>query len=87
MESGETRRIFLQMLDRRKQKLQSEAFKLAKLIYAEKPDRFERRLATYWQVGRDHIETSKTMGSGQTKKDAKAHRSKSQNRNLVSAPL
>jgi CHAD domain-containing protein len=44
-ESGETRRIFLQMLDRRKQKLQSEAFKLAQLIYAEKPGQFERRLA------------------------------------------
>jgi CHAD domain-containing protein len=63
LESGETRRIFLQMLDRRKQKLHSEAFKLAKLIYAEKPDRFERRLATYWQVGRVPIETPRTLGA------------------------
>ena len=50
--AAETRRIFLQMLDRRKQKLQLEAFKLARLIYAEKPSQFERRLAGYWQVRR-----------------------------------
>ena len=65
-ESAETRRIFLQMLDRRKQKLQSEAFKLAQLVYAEKPGQFERRLAAYWQVGRAPIEVPKTRGSGQT---------------------
>jgi hypothetical protein len=66
LDSGETRRIFLQMLDRRKQKLQSEAFKLAKLVYAEKPGRFERRLAAYWQVERIPIEGPKTRSSGQT---------------------
>jgi CHAD domain-containing protein len=65
-ESGETRRLFLQILDRRKQKLQSEAFKLARLIYAEKPRRFERRLAAYWQVRRAPVEVPKTRGSGQT---------------------
>jgi CHAD domain-containing protein len=63
-ESAEIRRVFLQMLDRRKQKLQTEAFKLAKLIYAERPGRFERRLAAYWRVGQGSIEASKTRGSG-----------------------
>ena len=52
------------MLDRRKQKLQSEAFKLAKLVYAEKPGQFERRLAAYWQVGQGSIEVPKTRDSG-----------------------
>jgi CHAD domain-containing protein len=60
----EIRRIFLQMLDRRKEKLQSEAFKLAKLVYAEKPGQFERRLAAYWGVERGSIEVTKTRGSG-----------------------
>jgi CHAD domain-containing protein len=66
LESGETRRIFLQMLGRRKQKLQSEAFKLAKLVYAEKPGQFERRLAAYWRVGRAPVEVPKTRISRQT---------------------
>jgi CHAD domain-containing protein len=65
-ESGETRRIFLKLLDRHKQKLLSEAFKLAQLIYAEKPGQFERRLAAYWQVGQGQNAvpetTSKTNG-------------------------
>ena len=63
-EFAEIRRIFLQMLDRRKEKLQSEAFKLAKLVYAEKPGQFERRLAAYWRVGRGSIEVPKTRASG-----------------------
>jgi CHAD domain-containing protein len=63
-EFAEIRRIFLQMLDRRKEKLQSEAFTLAKLVYAEKPGQFERRLAAYWRVGRGSIEVPKTRGSG-----------------------
>ena len=70
-ESAEIRRIFLQMLDRRKQKLQSEAFKLAKLVYAEKPGQFERRLATYWRVGQGSLEVSKTTYSGHDQEDAK----------------
>jgi CHAD domain-containing protein len=55
-ESGETRRLFLQSLDRRKQKLHFEAFELARLIYAEKPGQFERRLAGYWQIWRSQSE-------------------------------
>ncbi len=65
-EFEETRRIFLQILDRRKQKLHSEAFELARLVYAEKPRPFERRLAAYWQVRRAPVEVPKTRGSGQT---------------------
>jgi CHAD domain-containing protein len=53
-ESGEPRRYFLQMLDRRKQKLHSEAFEIARLLYAEKPGQFERRLAGYWHIWRSH---------------------------------
>ncbi len=53
-ESGEPRRYFLQMLDRRKQKLHSEAFEIARVIYAEKPGQFERRLAGYWHIWRSH---------------------------------
>jgi len=49
-ETGETRRVFLQSLDRRKQELHSEAFEIARLIYAEKPGQFERRLGGYWQI-------------------------------------
>jgi CHAD domain-containing protein len=49
-ESGEPRRIFLQSLDRRKQKLHAEAFEIARLIYAEKPGQFERRCAAYWLI-------------------------------------
>jgi CHAD domain-containing protein len=50
--SEETRRFFLHWLDRRKQSLHSEAFNLARFIYAEKPRQFERRLAGYWQTWR-----------------------------------
>jgi len=55
-ESGEPRRNFLQMLDRRKQKLHSEAFEIARLIYLEKPGQFERRLARYWHIWRSRGE-------------------------------
>jgi CHAD domain-containing protein len=55
-ESGETRRIFLQLLDHRKQKLHLDAFALARLIYAEKPSQFERRVAGYWQIWRSRSE-------------------------------
>ena len=82
-ESAEIRRIFLQMLDRRKQKLQSEAFKLAQLVYAEKPGQFERRLATYWRVGQGSLEVSKTTYSGHDQEGrTKAHRPESENRNF-----
>jgi CHAD domain-containing protein len=55
-DSGEPRRNFLQMLDRRKQKLHSEAFEIARLIYLEKPGQFERRLAGYWHIWRSRGE-------------------------------
>jgi hypothetical protein len=55
-ESSETRRIFLQLLDHRKKKLQLDAFALARLIYAERPRQFERRLAGYWQIWRSRGE-------------------------------
>jgi CHAD domain-containing protein len=63
-ESGETRRIFLQSLDRRKQKLQSEAFKIARLIYTERPGQFERRLAAYWHIWRSQSKVKDTRDSG-----------------------
>jgi CHAD domain-containing protein len=48
--SEETRRFFLQSLDRRKQSLHSEALDLARFIYAETPRQFERRLEGYWRT-------------------------------------
>jgi CHAD domain-containing protein len=85
-EFAEIRRIFLQMLDRRKENLQSEAFKLAKLVYAEKPGQFERRLAAYWRVGRRSIEVPKTRGSGHGQEGGRRHIDrKAKIENLVSA--
>jgi CHAD domain-containing protein len=52
LEAGETRRFFLQSLDRQKQKLHSKAFELARLIYLEKPGQFTGRLAGYRQIRR-----------------------------------
>jgi CHAD domain-containing protein len=57
-DSGESRRIFLQSLNRRKQKLHSEAFEIARLIYAEKAGQFERRLSGYWQIWRSRVESA-----------------------------
>jgi CHAD domain-containing protein len=86
-ESAEMRRIFLQMLDRRKQKLQWEAFKLAKLVYAEMPGRFERRLAAYWRVGRGSTEAPKTRGFGHDQEGRKRSLDrKPKTETLVSAP-
>jgi CHAD domain-containing protein len=45
-----TRRNLLRLIDRRKHALHSKAFKYAQIIYSEKPRRFERRLATYWDI-------------------------------------
>ena len=59
-ESGEPRRIFLQSLDRRKQKLHVEAFEVARLIYAEKPGQFERRCAAYWLIRRSRSDGKRT---------------------------
>jgi CHAD domain-containing protein len=63
-ETGEVRRFFLQTLDRRKQKLHTEAFELARLIYAEKPGQFERRLAGYWQIRHPQEEMKVDRNSG-----------------------
>jgi CHAD domain-containing protein len=57
---GESRRTFLQSLNRRKQKLHAEAFEIARLIYAEKTGQFERRLAGYWQIWRSPVTPSKS---------------------------
>jgi CHAD domain-containing protein len=62
-ESGEPRRIFLQSLDRRKQKLHAEAFEIARLIYAEKPGQFERRCAAYWVIRRSRTDGKRTKRS------------------------
>ena len=64
-DSGESRRIFLQSLNRRKQELHAEAFEIARLIYAEKAGQFERRLAGYWQIWRSRVTPtgSKNFGS------------------------
>lgn len=61
--SAEGRRVFLKSLDRRKQRLRSGAFGLARLIYAERPGQFERRIARYWQVWRSQNEPRATGAS------------------------
>jgi CHAD domain-containing protein len=63
--AGETRRFFLQSIDRRKQKLHSEAFDLARLIYMEKSGQFARRLGGYWQLLLLQNELKKTRSSSQ----------------------
>jgi hypothetical protein len=45
-----TRRNLIRLIDRRKQALRSKALKYARMIYSEKPRRFEGRLATYWDI-------------------------------------
>ncbi len=62
-ESGETRRIFLQSLDQRKQKLHLAAFELARLIYVEKPGQFEGRLRRCWEIWRSQIQASESHGA------------------------
>jgi CHAD domain-containing protein len=62
---GETRRFFLQSLDRRKKRLHSEAFQLARLIYAEKAGQFERRFGGYWQIWRSQKEVKAPKNSSQ----------------------
>jgi CHAD domain-containing protein len=77
-DSGESRRIFLQSLNLRKQNLHMEAFEIARLIYAEKAGQFERRLSGYWQVwrSRDTPARSKHSSSvnGQKKRLEKSDR-------------
>jgi CHAD domain-containing protein len=69
-DSGESRRILLQSLNRRKRKLHREAFEIARLIYAEKTGQFERRLAGYWQIWHSQVTSarSKHFGNGQEKR-------------------
>ncbi len=64
--AGETRRFFLQSIDRRKEKLHSEAFDLARLIYMEKSGQFARRLGGYWQILLSQNEVKKTRRSSKT---------------------
>jgi CHAD domain-containing protein len=64
--AGETRRFFLQSIDRRKEKLHSEAFDLARLIYMEKSGQFARRLGGYWQILLSQNEVKKTGRSSKT---------------------
>lgn len=67
-----TRRNLIRLIDRRKKVLRSKAFKYARIIYAEKPSRFERRFATYWNIWHpketgaepDTLVSAKTKSSG-----------------------
>jgi CHAD domain-containing protein len=84
---GESRRTFLQSLNRRKQKLHTEAFEIARLIYAEKAGQFERRLAGYWQIWRSRVTPTKSKHvHGQEKPPEKNDR-KSKAVVLSSAPV
>jgi CHAD domain-containing protein len=87
--SGETRRFFLQTLDRRKQKLHSEAFSLARLIYTEKASQFERRFRGYWQIWRSQngVQAPRNSGPrhGQTSRQGRTGR-KAKSEILASSP-
>jgi CHAD domain-containing protein len=48
--AAEIRRIFVESLDRRRRKLQTEAYQMVRRIYAEKPRQFESRIRYYWSI-------------------------------------
>jgi CHAD domain-containing protein len=48
--TADMRRNFIDSLDRRRRKLQLEAYRIAGRIYAEKPRQFERRICCYWSA-------------------------------------
>jgi CHAD domain-containing protein len=48
--AADIRRDFIDSLDRRRRKLQLEACRIARRIYAEKPRQFESRICCYWSV-------------------------------------
>jgi CHAD domain-containing protein len=48
--AADIRRDFVDSLDRRRRKLQLEAYRIARRIYAEKPRQFESRICCYWSV-------------------------------------
>jgi CHAD domain-containing protein len=72
--AGETRRFFLQSIDRRKQKLHSEAFNLGRLIYIEKSGQFARRLGGYWQILLSQNEVKKTRSSSKTRRQTSSRK-------------
>jgi CHAD domain-containing protein len=49
-ETADVRRNFIDSLERRRRKLQMEAFQMARRIYVEKPRQFESRIRSYWRV-------------------------------------
>jgi CHAD domain-containing protein len=55
--AAETRRIFIESLDRRRLKLQREAYPMVRRIYAEKPRQFEGRIRCYWNISQKPIQT------------------------------
>jgi hypothetical protein len=58
------------------------------LVYAEKPGRFESRLATYWRVGHGSPEVSKITDSGHDQEGRKRRIDrKAKTETLVSIPL
>jgi len=48
--AADVRRNLIDSLERRRRKLQMEAFKIARRIYAEKPRQFESRIRSYWRL-------------------------------------
>jgi len=48
--AAEIRRAFIESLDRRRRKLQMEAYHMIRRIYAEKPSQFENRIRCYWGI-------------------------------------
>jgi CHAD domain-containing protein len=53
--AADIRRDFIDSLDRRRRKLQLEAYQIARRIYAEKPKDFESRICCYWNVSQTRL--------------------------------
>ena len=48
--AAEIRRSFIESLDRRRRKFQTEALQIARRIYVEKPGQFANRIHSYWSI-------------------------------------
>jgi CHAD domain-containing protein len=48
--AADIRRVLIESLDRRRRKLQTEAYQMVRRIYAEKPRQFESRIHCYWSI-------------------------------------
>ena len=53
----------IELIDRRREQLQAQAFRLGERLYAESPRAFGRRLHSYWKVWRPRHRSASALGS------------------------